>query len=222
MYNAWLHRRLNVCGWHAWLVALNLRTLNTYPQPSSFLSYLLTPFMKQLLEFIPVILFFIAFKLYDIYVATAVVIIATIIQVAFTWFKYKKVQAMQWITLGLILIMGGATIYLQNEQFIKWKLTIIEWLFGIAFLGSQFIGKKPFIQRMLGGSLELPALAWKKLNALWAVFFIAVGFINIYVMQNYNTNDWVTFKTFIVPALMLFFIVVQLIFIYNYIPKPEE
>ncbi len=178
--------------------------------------------MKQLLDFIPVILFFITFKLYDIYIATAVVIVATIIQVIFSWFKYKKVETMQWITLGLILVMGGATLYLQDEQFIKWKLTIIEWLFGISFLGSQFIGKKTFVERMMGASLELPGLVWKKLNLMWATFFISVGFINIYVMQNYNTDDWVTFKTFGVPGLMVVFILVQMIFIYKYIPTPEE
>lgn len=178
--------------------------------------------MKQLFEFIPIILFFIAFKLYDIYIATAVVIVATIIQVIFTWIKYKKIEAMQWITLGLILVMGGATIYLQDEQFIKWKLTIIEWLFGIAFLGSQFIGKKPFVQRMMGANLELPDAIWKKLNFMWASFFISVGFINIYVMKNYNTDDWVTFKTFGVPGLMIVFILFQLLLIYKYIPKTEE
>ena len=105
--------------------------------------------MKQLLEFFPIILFFIAFKLYDIYIATGVVIVATIIQVAYSWFKHRKVETMQWITLGLIIVMGGATIYLHDEQFIKWKFSIIEWLFGMAFLGSQFIGKKPFIERMM-------------------------------------------------------------------------
>ena len=178
--------------------------------------------MKQLLEFIPIILFFIAYKLYDIYVATAVVIVATIIQVAITWFKYKKVETMQWVTLGLILVMGGATIYLQNEQFIKWKLTIIEWLFGLAFIGSQFFGKKPLVERMMGASLELPASIWKKLNLMWATFFISVGFINIYVMQNYNTDDWVTFKTFGVPGLMIVFIILQMVFIYKYIPDTEE
>ncbi|MCK4841481.1 MAG: septation protein A [Methylococcales bacterium] len=177
--------------------------------------------MKQLLEFIPIILFFITFKLYDIYTATAVVIVATIIQVGITWFKYKKVEAMQWITLGLILVMGGATLYLQDEQFIKWKLTIIEWLFGFAFLGSHF-AKKTFVERMMGANLELPATIWKKLNLMWATFFISVGFINIYVMQNYDTEDWVTFKTFGVPGLMLVFIVLQMIFIYKYIPNTEE
>jgi len=178
--------------------------------------------MKQLLEFIPVILFFITYKIYDIYVATAVVIVATIIQVTITWFKHKKVETMQWITLGLIVVMGGATLYLQDEQFIKWKLTAIEWLFGFAFLGSQFLGKKTFVERMMGASLELPSAIWKRLNVMWASFFISVGFVNIYVMQNYNTDDWVTFKTFGVPGLMIIFIIFQLVFIYKYIPEPEE
>lgn len=178
--------------------------------------------MNQLFEFFPIILFFIAFKLYDIYVATAVVIVATVIQVAYTWFKQRKVETMQWITLALILVMGGATIYLQDEQFIKWKLSIIEWLFGLAFLGSQFIGKKPFIERMMSGSLTLPAMVWKRLNIMWAGFFISIGFINLYVMYNYNTDDWVTFKTFGVPGLMIIFILVQMIFIYKYIPEAEE
>ena len=177
--------------------------------------------MKQLFEFIPIILFFIAYKLYDIYVATAVVIVATIIQVGYNWIKYRKVETMQWITLGLILVMGGATIYLQDEQFIKWKLTIIEWLFGIAFLGSQFIGKKPFVERMMSGAIELPAAVWKRLNLMWALFFISVGFINLYVMHKFNTDDWVTFKTFGVPGLMVIFIVLQMVFLYKYLPETE-
>ncbi len=178
--------------------------------------------MKQLLEFIPIILFFITYKIYDIYTATAVIIVATIIQVGYTWFKFKKVEPMQWITLGLIIVMGGATIYLQNEQFIKWKLTIIEWLFGLAFLGSQLFGKKPFVERMMGANLELPTNIWKRLNLMWAAFFISVGFINIYVLQNYNTDDWVTFKTFGVPGLMIIFIIFQMLLIYKHIPETEE
>jgi intracellular septation protein len=178
--------------------------------------------MKQLLEFFPIILFFIAYKLYDIYVATAVVIVATIIQVALTWFKYRKVETMQWITLGLIVVMGGATLYLQDEQFIKWKLSIIEWLFGIAFIGSQFVGKKPFIERMLSANLELPANIWKRLNFMWGLFFISVGFINLYVMYNYNTDDWVTFKTFGVPGLMIVFVLLQIVFLYKHIPAEKE
>ncbi|MEQ1637713.1 MAG: septation protein A [Methylococcales bacterium] len=178
--------------------------------------------MKQLLDFFPILLFFIAYKFYDIYVATAVVIVATIIQVGFTWFKYRKVEAMQWITLALILVMGGATLYLHDEQFIKWKLSIIEWLFGIAFIGSQYFGEKPFIERMMSGSLDLPKAVWKRLNTLWGVFFLSVGFVNVYVMFNFNTDDWVTFKTFGVPALMLVFIVLQMVYLYKHIPEPEK
>jgi len=127
--------------------------------------------MKPLLEFFPIVLFFVAYKLYDIYIATAVVIAATVVQVISYWLLYRKVETMQWITLGLILVMGGATLYLQDEQFIKWKLTIIEWLFGGAFLVSQFVGKKTFIERMMGANLELPDRIWKRLNMSWSMFF---------------------------------------------------
>ncbi|MDO9106043.1 MAG: septation protein A [Methylovulum sp.] len=178
--------------------------------------------MKQLFEFFPIVLFFIAYKFYDIYVATAVVMVATIIQVSYNWFKHRKVETMQWITLGLIIVMGGATLYLQDEQFIKWKLSIIEWLFGVAFLGSQVIGKKPFVERMMSSSISLPPEVWGRLNMLWGGFFISVGFINLYVMYNYSTDDWVTFKTFGVPALMVIFIVLQMIFLYKYVPETEE
>ncbi len=178
--------------------------------------------IKQLIEFFPILLFFIAFKLYDIYVATAVVIVATILQVAFQWFKYRKIETMQWITLGLVVVMGGLTLILHDEQFVKWKLSIIEWLFGLAFLGSQFIGEKTFVERMMGNQLTLPSLIWKRLNFCWSVFFISVGFLNLYVMYNFNTDDWVTFKTFVVPSLMGVFIVIQMFFLYKFIPDDEE
>lgn len=178
--------------------------------------------MKQLFEFFPILFFFIAFKLYDIYIATAVVIVATILQVGYTWFRYRKVETMQWITLGLIIVMGGATILLHDEQFIKWKLSIIEWLFGLAFFGSQFIGKKPFVERMMSKSLTLPSFVWRRLNLFWGSFFMTVGFINVYVMFNYTTDQWVTFKTFGVPGLMVLFILVQMVFLYKYLPETEK
>lgn len=177
--------------------------------------------MNPILEFFPIVLFFIAYKFYDIYVATGVVIVATILQVAISWFRTRKVSTMQLITLGLILVMGGATIVLQNEQFIKWKLSIVEWLFGLVFLGSQFIGKKPVIERMLSANLTLPNNIWRRLNLLWAGFFLAVGFINVYVMYHYNTDDWVTFKTFVVPGLMIVFLIGQVAMIYKHLPNEE-
>ncbi len=178
--------------------------------------------MNQIVEFFPILLFFIAYKFYGIYVATGVVIVATLLQVIFTWFKYRKVKTMQWITLLLILVLGGATIYLQDEQFIKWKLSVVEWLFGIAFIGSQYIGEKPFIERMMSSSLTLPTLIWKRLNLFWGLFFLGVGFLNVYVMFHFNTDDWVTFKTFGVPGLMVIFILLQMLYLYKHIPETEE
>ncbi|MGZ8224913.1 MAG: septation protein IspZ, partial [Methylobacter sp.] len=98
----------------------------------------------------------------------------------------------------------------------------IEWLFGVVFLGSQFIGKKPIVERMMSANLALPAVIWKRLNTMWGYFFISVGFINLYVMYNYDTEDWVTFKTFGVPGLMVIFILLQMIFLYKYIPEAKE
>lgn len=178
--------------------------------------------MNPILEFFPIVLFFIAYKFYDIYVATGVVIVATILQVAISWFRTRKVSTMQLITLGLILVMGGATIILQNEQFIKWKLSIVEWLFGLVFLGSQFIGKKPVIERMLSANLTLPNNIWRRLNLLWAGFFLSIGFINVYVMYHFSTDDWVTFKTFVVPGLMIVFLIGQVAMIYKHLPETEE
>ena len=180
------------------------------------------PLPAFLLEFIPIILFFVAYKLYDIYVATAIIIVATILQVAYAFFKHKKVETMQLITLGLVIVFGGATIYLHDEQYLKWKFSIIEWLFGLAFLSSHFIGEKTFIERMMSNNLTLPANIWTRLNFSWASFFMLVGFINVYVMYNYNTDDWVTFKTFVAPGLMIVFMIVQMSLIYKYIPDTEE
>ncbi|MGR9086936.1 MAG: inner membrane-spanning protein YciB, partial [Gammaproteobacteria bacterium] len=103
-----------------------------------------------------------------------------------------------------------------------WKLSIIEWLFGLVFLGSQYIGKKTIVERMLSGSLTLPPNIWKRLNLMWSIFFIGVGFINLYVMFNYDTDDWVTFKTFGVPGLMVIFIILQMALIYKHIPETKE
>jgi len=177
--------------------------------------------MKPLLEFFPIVLFFVVYKLYDIYMATEVLMAATILQVLFYWLLYRKVESMHRVTLVLVFMMGGLTLYLHDEQFIKWKLSIIEWLFGGALLMSQFVGNKTFIERMFGSVMELPAPIWKRFNFNASLFFFAVGFLNVYVMYNYSTDDWVTFKTFGVPGLMLIFIAVQMVFLYKHIPSVE-
>jgi len=132
--------------------------------------------MKPLIEFFPIVLFFVVYKLYDIYMATEVLMAATILQVLFYWILYRKVESMHRVTLVLVFMMGGLTLYLHDEQFIKWKLSIIEWLFGGALLVSQFVGSKTFIERMFGGVMELPAPIWRRFNFNASLFFFGVGF----------------------------------------------
>ncbi|MDT8406859.1 MAG: septation protein A [Methylococcales bacterium] len=178
--------------------------------------------MNQLFELIPIALFFIVYKLYDIYYATAALMVITMLQVAYKLVRRRKVETMQWVTLGVIVVFGSATLLLRDEQFIKWKLSIIEWLFGVAFLGSQFVGDKTFVERMMSASLTLPKAVWRRLNLSWALFFMSVGFINLYVMFAYNTDQWVNFKTFVVPILMLIFIAVQMFYVYRHLPDSEK
>lgn len=165
--------------------------------------------MKFITDFFPIILFFIAYKMYDIYVATAVAIVAALVQVAYAWHKHRRVENMQWITLGLIVVFGGLTLILQDETFIKWKPTVVNWLFAAAFLGSQYIGNKNFIERMMGGNVDLPKAVWVRLNLSWVAFFIFSGAANLYVAQNFDTDTWVNFKLFGMLGLTFVFIIAQ-------------
>jgi len=178
--------------------------------------------MKFLFDFFPVILFFVAFKLYGIYTATVVAIVATLGQVAYSGYKQRKVESMQWITLGLIVVMGGLTLYLQDEQFIKWKPTLINWLFGLAFLGSQYLGKKPFVERMMAGNIVLPDRVWRRLNLSWAMFFLTLGAVNLWVVYQFDTDTWVNFKLFGMLGLTLAFVIAQAVFLTKYMPQAEE
>jgi len=165
--------------------------------------------MKLLFDFFPIILFFIAFKLYGIYTATAVAIVASFAQVGWYWLKHKRFENTHLITLVIIVVFGGATLLLEDELFIKWKPSVLNWVFGVAFLASHFIGKKTIVERMMGGNINLPTGVWSKLNASWVVFFIALGFINLYVVYNFDTDTWVNFKLFGMMGLTLLFVIAQ-------------
>lgn len=178
--------------------------------------------MKLLFDFFPILLFFIAYKLFDIYVATAVAIAATFGQIAFSWFTTRKVVAMQWVTLAVIMVFGGMTLYLHDEQFIKWKPTVINWIFGAAFLASQFFGGRTAIERMLGGSLTLPGTIWRRLNIGWVLFFLSMGAANLYVMSHYDRDTWVNFKLFGMLGLTVVFIVLQSLYLSRYMAEPEN
>lgn len=177
--------------------------------------------MKFLFDFLPIFLFFIVYKIYDIYIATIVAIVASCLQVAFFWFKHRRVESMHIVTLVLIIVLGGATLILKDETFIKWKPTGVNWMFGLAFLGSQFIGKKTILERMMGANITLPAEIWIRLNVAWALFFIALGFINLYVAYNYDTDTWVNFKLFGMMGLTILFILAQAAYLSRHI-KHED
>jgi intracellular septation protein len=141
--------------------------------------------MKLLSDFFPVILFFLAYQFYGIYVATAVAITASVLQVGYHWLKTRHVEKMHLVTLAILAIFGGLTLLLQDRTFIMWKPTVINWLFGVVLLGSLFIGEKPLIQRMMETNIELPSPIWRRVNLSWALFFIAVGFLNLYVANDF-------------------------------------
>ncbi|MCG8435624.1 MAG: septation protein A [Gammaproteobacteria bacterium] len=178
--------------------------------------------MAFLFDFFPVILFFAAFKLYDIYVATGVIIVASLAQVSITWLRNKKVQKMHIITAVLVLVFGGVTLLLEDEIYIKWKPTVVNWLFAIAFIISAFIGEKPIIQRMLGGEIQLPRHVWQWLNWMWVTFFAVLGVINLVVVYNFDTSMWVNFKLFGILGLTLIFVLLQGLYIARYLPQEGQ
>jgi len=178
--------------------------------------------MKLLFDLFPVVLFFIAYKMYDIYTATAVIIVASIVQVAYFYMKHKRVEKMHVITLALILVLGGLTLILQDEDFIKWKPTIVNWGFALVFLGSHYIGQKPIVERMMGQAIALPEMIWIRLSWLWIAFFIFSGITNLYVAFNYDTDTWVNFKLFGLMGMTIVFIIIQGLYISRYIQESDS
>ncbi len=165
--------------------------------------------MKLLFDFLPIVLFFVAYKLADIYVATGVLIVATLAQVGWIWLRRRQIEKLPLITAGLALVLGGATLILHDPIFVKWKPTVVNWLFATAFIVSCFIGQKPLLERMMGGQLELPTPVWVKLTFAWALFFLIMGLTNLYVAFTFDENTWVNFKLFGMLGLTLVFVLAQ-------------
>ncbi|EOC1287241.1 septation protein A [Cronobacter muytjensii] len=178
--------------------------------------------MKQLLDFLPLIVFFVVYKLHDIFWATAALIVATALAVIYSWYKYRKVEKMTLVTFVLVAVFGGLTIYFHNAEFIKWKVTIIYALFAGALLIGQWVMKKPLIQSMLGKEIALPAQAWSRLNLAWAMFFIFCGLLNIYVAFWLPEAVWMNFKVFGIPGLTLVFTLLSGVYIYRHMPQEEK
>jgi len=151
--------------------------------------------MQLLFDFIPLIAFFVAYLLFGLYVATAVIIVAVALQIAYQWFRHGKVNKMLLISGVLVAVFGGITLVLRNPLFIQWKVTVVNWLFAAAFLGSQLFGQKTFTERLMGHAVELAPAVWRQLNTLWVINFAVIGALNLYVMYNYDEQTWVYFKT---------------------------
>lgn len=165
--------------------------------------------MKFLFDLFPVILFFITFKIAGIYAATAVAIVATFAQIAWVWFRHRKVDTMLWVSLGIVSVFGSMTLIFHDETFIKWKPTVLYWAFAGALAGGVLFFRKNLIRSLLAEKIELPDAAWQKLNLSWIGFFVFMGIANLFVAYNFSTDDWVNFKLFGGTGLMLVFVLLQ-------------
>ncbi|MEL0637873.1 septation protein A [Marinomonas sp. TI.3.20] len=178
--------------------------------------------MKILFDFLPILVFFVVYKLSgNIILATAVLIPASILQVGYNWLRYKKVEKMHLVSLALVILLGGATVIFGNSEFIKWKPTIVNGLFALAFLGSQFIGERNIIERMMGDKIELPFKVWRTLNIAWVAFFILSGVVNLYVAFSFSEETWVDFKLFGLLGMTIVFIILQGIYLSSQIQNKE-
>jgi intracellular septation protein len=171
--------------------------------------------VKFLFDLFPVVLFFVAFKIAGIYVATAVAIAATAAQVGWLKLRRRKVEPMLWASLAIIVVFGGATLALQDETFIKWKPTVLYWLFA-AVLGGAGLARRNLIRAMLSQHMQLPDPVWSRLNLAWIGFFAVMGVLNLYVAYNFSTDLWVDFKLFGGMGLMLVFVFAQALVLGKY------
>lgn len=177
--------------------------------------------MKLLYDFFPILLFFIVFKIFGIYTATAVAIATSFIQVLLYRLKYQCFEKVQVISSIIIVTLGGATLFFHNPVFFKWKPTGVYWLSALVFLGSSFIGKKSIIQKMMEHNINLPTKIWYRLNNAWGVFFIFLGALNLYVAYHYELDTWVNFKLFGGTGLTLLFVLLQAFYLSRHVIEPS-
>ncbi len=197
--------------------------------------------MKFFFDLLPVILFFAAYKVAGaneagaldlansvlgggiqatqapILIATAIAIVATCAQIAWVWFRHGKVETMLWISLAIVTVFGGATLFFHDPTFIKWKPTALYWLFAGTLAGSALILKRNLIRKLLEAQLSLPDAVWERLNLAWAGFFALMGVLNLVVAYQFSESTWVNFKLFGGMGLMLLFVVAQGAYLSRYL-----
>jgi intracellular septation protein len=175
--------------------------------------------MKFLFDYFPIICFFIAYKFSNIYTATAVTIAASLIQLSVYWLIHRRFETLHTITFVFVVLLGGSTLLFHKDIFIKWKPSVIYWIFALTLLFSQFFSAKTVLERMLSDKIGLTTLIWKRLNMSWAIFFILLGFLNLYVVYHFDTNAWVNFKLFGTLGITLVFIIAQALYMTKYMQK---
>lgn len=177
---------------------------------------------KFLFDMFPVILFFIAFKLFGIFTATAVTIAATIAQIIYSKIRYGKIEKMLIVSGAVIGILGGITLLLHDKTYIMMKPTALYWIIAVVLLISNLFFKKNLIQQMMGNLIDAPTPIWNKLNLVWVAFLVLLGFLNLYVAFNYTENAWVNFKLFGVTGIMFAFFIAQTVALKKYLITPLE
>lgn len=178
--------------------------------------------MKFLIDFFPILLFFVAYKTSGIYVATGVAMAAALVQTGWHWLRHGKAETMHLVTLGLLLVFGGMTLAFQDPVFIKWKPTLVNWLFALAFVLSPLFGGRLLIERMMSHAIKLPDFVWKHLNLAWAIFFVFLGALNLYVAYHYDEDTWVNFKLFGLMGLTFVFIIGQSFYMARHVKEEDQ
>lgn len=178
--------------------------------------------MQLLQDFFPLLVFFGVYQLKGIYWATGALMIAVALQTGIQYARTRKVSSMALVSLALVVVFGGLTIGLQNQRFIQWKVTGVNWLFAIVFLASQRWGEQPIVERILGSKLRMDRPRWYRLNAVWALFFFFLGALNVVVMHAVDEATWVKFKTFGLIGLTIAFVVAQGVWLSKHAQDVEE
>ncbi|CAL4326335.1 septation protein A [Buchnera aphidicola] len=177
--------------------------------------------MKQILNILPMLTFFIFYQFYDIFIASGALIIVSGLICILYWFLYHEIDKINLFSFFVISILGSLTIFFHNSQFIKWKITIIYIIFSIILLVSQFLTKKPIIQRFLEKDINISNIYWRKINFLWSLFFLFCSLLNIYIAFWCSEKTWVHFKVFGFTILTFFLILITGIYINCKTPKKK-
>lgn len=178
--------------------------------------------MQALLDFFPVIVFGVFYYFQGIYVATASAMAASFLQVSIHWLRFKRFDKIQLATFFMIFILGTATLLFHKAIFIKWKPSLIYWLFSLVLLGSHLMSPQPLMQKLLHQKIKLKDFVWKRLNVIWAVFFALMGSLNLYVAYHYSTKVWVYFKVFGTLGMTLLFIFLQALYLAKHIEESHS